>query len=74
MALPMVFYQIATCYSPAISAFPTVLEKASCEVAVYWREKMRSVGMTTIAFLENVVAEAAKLATDTDGLAIWRRR
>jgi len=50
MALPIVFYSIATGYSPAISAFPSVLERASCEVAVYWREKMRYMSMTIVAF------------------------
>ena len=70
----MVFYQIASGYSPAVSALRMVAERASCEVAVYWCEKMRSVDMTTLAFLEHVVAEAAKLTTDTDGLAIWRWR
>ena len=70
----MLFYQVASGYAPAVSALRMVVEKASCEGAVYWREKMRYVDMTTIAFLENVVAEAAKLTTYTDGLAIWRRR
>ena len=70
----MVFYQVATGYSPAVFALQMVAERASCEVTVYWREKKRYVGMTTIAFLENVVAEAAKLTTYTDGLPIWRRR
>jgi hypothetical protein len=70
----MVFYQVASGYSPAVSALQMVVERTSCEVAVYWREKMRYVDMTTISFLENVVAEAAKLTTYTDGLAIWRRR
>jgi hypothetical protein len=70
----MGFYQVASGYSPAVSALRMVVERASCEVAAYWREKTRYVDMTTIAFLENVVAEAAKLTTYTDGLAVWRRR
>jgi hypothetical protein len=70
----MVFYQVASGYSPPVSALQMVAERASCEVAVYWREKLPYMDMTTITFLENVVAEAAKFTTYTDGLAIWRRR
>ena len=74
IALSTVFYSIAAGYPPAILALPMISERASCEVPPGLAQKNALCGITTVAFLENVVAEATKLAAYTDGLTIWWRR
>ena len=71
IALSTVFYAIAASSPPPIVALPLRAERASCEGPPCVAQKNALCGRTTVAFLEHVVAEAPKLAADTDSLPIW---